>query len=73
LAIVNVIISASIVKCGSVKCFGLFIERYDESPVIYYENKGVTVLYNIARTIAYVNLNKLDNETLVLRQLCTSC
>ena len=47
---------------------GYSIERY-ESPGIYYENKGVAVLHNIAwRTIVYVNLNKIDNETLALRQ-----
>ena len=34
-----------------------------------YENKGVAVLYNTAwRNILYVNLNKIDNQTLVLRQ-----
>ena len=48
---------------------GYSIEKYDESPRIYYENKGVAVLYNIAwMTIVYVNLNKIDNETLALRQ-----
>ena len=48
---------------------GYSIEKYNESPGIYYENKGIAVLYNIAwRTIVYVNLDKIDNETLALRQ-----
>jgi len=48
---------------------GYSIEKYDESPGIYYENRGIAVLYNIAwRTVVYVNLNRIDNETMVLRQ-----
>jgi len=48
---------------------GYSVEKYDESPGIYYENKGVAVLYNTARrTVVYVNLDKTDNETLMLRQ-----
>ena len=45
------------------------IEKYDESPGIYYENKGVAVLYNIEwRTNVYVDLIKTDNETIALKQ-----
>jgi hypothetical protein len=48
---------------------GYSIEKYDESPGVYYENKGVAILYNVAwKTIVYVNLNKIDNETLVMGQ-----
>jgi len=48
---------------------GYSIERYDESQGIYYENKGVAILYNNAwRTILYVNLNKIHNKILALRQ-----
>jgi hypothetical protein len=70
LAIVNVIISLSaLLNVTALNYLGYCIGRYDESPGFYYENKGVTVLYNIAwSTTVYVNLNKIDNETLVLRQ-----
>jgi len=45
------------------------VEKYDKSPGIYYESKGVVVLYNVEwRTVVYVNLNKIDNETLMLKQ-----
>jgi hypothetical protein len=48
---------------------GYSVEKYDESPGIYYENRGVAVLFNIAcRTVVYVNLDKTDNETLMLKQ-----
>lgn len=48
---------------------GYAIDKYDESPGIYYESKGVVVLYNVARKIiVYVKLYKIDNETLALRQ-----
>jgi hypothetical protein len=48
---------------------GYSVEKYDESPGLYYENKGVAVLYNMVwKTIVYVDLNKLDNETLMLGQ-----
>ena len=69
-AIVNVIISLpALLNVPALNDLGYSIERYDESPGVYYENKGAAVLYNIAwRTIVYVNLNKIDDETLVLRQ-----
>jgi hypothetical protein len=70
LAILNVIISLSaLLNVAALNDLGCSIEKYDESPGVYYENKGVAVLYNVAwKTIVYVNLNKTDNETLVMRQ-----
>ena len=48
---------------------GYTVDRYDKSPGIYYENKGMAVLCNVAwRTIVYVDLGKIDNETLMVRQ-----
>jgi hypothetical protein len=48
---------------------GYTVERYDESLGIYYENKGMAVMYNVEwRTIVYVDLSKFDNETLAIRQ-----
>jgi hypothetical protein len=48
---------------------GYTLEKYDESPGIYYENKGTAALYSEAwRTLVYVDLNQLDRETLALRQ-----
>jgi hypothetical protein len=44
---------------------GCTVERYDESPGMYYENNGAAVLYSVAwRTIVYVDLRKVGNETL---------
>jgi len=65
----EVIISLStLLTVAALNDLGSFIENCDESPGIYYENKGVAVLYNIAwRTVLYVNLNKIDNATMVLR------
>jgi len=70
LAIVNIIISLpALLNVAALNDLGYSIERYDESPRVYYENEGIVVLYNFAwRTIVYVNLNKTDNETFVLRQ-----
>jgi hypothetical protein len=70
LVIVNMIISLStLLSVTALNDLGYSIQKYDESPGIYYENKGIAVLYNTAwRTIVYVNLNKTDNETMVLRQ-----
>jgi hypothetical protein len=46
---------------------GYTVERY-ESPGIYYENKGAEVMYNTFwRTVVYMDLSKLDKETLPLR------
>ena len=70
LAILKVIISPSaLLNVAALNDLGYSIEKYDESPGVYYENKGVAVLYNVAlRTVVYVNLNKIDNETFVMRQ-----
>jgi len=70
LVIVKVIISLlTLLSVAALNDLGYSIEKYDESTGIYYENKVVGVLYNIAwRTVVYVNLNKIDNETVVLRQ-----
>jgi hypothetical protein len=70
LAIVNMIVSLStLLSVTALHELGYCVEKYDESPGIYYENKDVAVLYNIAwRTVVYVNLDKIDNETLMLRQ-----
>ena len=70
LATVMVIISlATLLNAVALNDLGYSIEPYNESPGIYYESKGVAVVYtNAWRTIVYVNLNKTDNETLMLRQ-----
>ena len=70
MAVVSTIISLStLISVAALNNLGYSIERYDESPGIYYENKGVSVLYNVEwRTVVYVNLNKIDNQTLTLRQ-----
>ena len=45
------------------------IESYDKSPGIYYESQGTAVLYNtVWKTIVYVDLSEIDNETGALRQ-----
>jgi hypothetical protein len=69
-AILTVIISLSaLLSVTAVYERGYSIEKYDKSPGIYYESKGVAVLYNVKwRTVVYVNLNKIDNETLMLKQ-----
>jgi len=70
LATVDVIISLSaLINVAALNDLDDSVERYDESPRLHLENKGVVLLYNITwRTTVYVNLNKIDNETLVLRQ-----
>jgi len=70
LAIVRVIISLStLLTVAALHDLGYSIEKYDDSPGISYENRGTAVLYNLAwRTVVYVKLNKIDNETLVLRR-----
>jgi hypothetical protein len=53
LKIVNMIIPLStLLRVTALHELGYSVEKYDESPGIYYENKGAAVLYNIAlRTI----------------------
>ena len=65
-----VIISLSVLlNVAALNDLGYSIEKYDESPGVYYESKGVAVLYNIAwRTTVYADLTKTDNETMVLKQ-----
>jgi hypothetical protein len=67
--IIGAIAVVTLLNAETLKEVGYSIEKYDESPGLYYENKGIAVLYNMVwKTIVYVNLNKLDNETMVLRQ-----
>jgi hypothetical protein len=48
---------------------GYSIDRYDESPGLYYELLGETVLYNSEwKTIVYVNLKETDSQTEQLGQ-----
>jgi hypothetical protein len=63
LVIVRVILSLSaLLSVAALNELGYTVERYDESPGVYYFNKGVDVLYNMARrTVVYVDLSKLDN------------
>ena len=70
-AFVKVIIPLStLLTVTAVNDFGYFVEKYDESPGIYSENGGVAVLCNNAwSTVFYVNLNRIANETVVLRKL----
>jgi hypothetical protein len=70
LVIVNMMLSLSaLLNVAAMGDLGYTVERYDESPGIYYENRGVAALYNTAwRTIVYMDLGKIDNDTLALRQ-----
>jgi hypothetical protein len=63
------VLLSTFLNVAALNGLGYFIQKYDESPGIYYENKGVATLYNMAwRSIVYVNFIKIDNETLSLRQ-----
>jgi hypothetical protein len=56
-------------SAASLNDIGYTVERYDESPGIYYEHKGMAVMYNVEwRTVVYVDLSKTDNETSAIRQ-----
>jgi hypothetical protein len=56
-------------ETSSAKELGYAWEKYDESPGIYFENKGQATLYNTEwKTIAYVNLKQTMNQTVVLEQ-----
>jgi hypothetical protein len=49
LAIVNVLLSPSaLLIVAALNGLGYLVERYDESLAVYYDSKGVAVLYNIA-------------------------
>jgi hypothetical protein len=44
--------------------FGYKIDKYDESPGIYYENLGEATLYNTEwKTVVYANLKNTDQES----------
>jgi hypothetical protein len=68
--VVNLLLSLTVLaSVVSLHDLGYSIEKYDESPGVYYENKGMANLYNVEwKTIVYVNLNGVGNETLALRQ-----
>jgi hypothetical protein len=67
--ITMVVFLSTLTNAASLNSLGYTTEKYDETPGIYYENKGVAVLYNIAwKNIAHVNLNKTGNETATVRQ-----
>jgi hypothetical protein len=69
LVITVVILTAVLESAAALSDLGYSIQKYDESPGLYYEHKGIAVLYNVEwKTIVYVDLNKVDNETLTLRQ-----
>jgi hypothetical protein len=69
LAKIIVLISLTALNVAALNDLGYSIEKYDESPGIYFESKCISILYSaVWRNIAYVNLNKIDNETLALRQ-----
>ena len=43
--------------------FNARLERFSDSPGLYYEHKGLTQLYNTEwKLITYVNLTRLDNN-----------
>jgi len=53
----------------SAEDLGYAVESYDESPGIYFENKGQASLYNMEwRTIMYVNLKLMTNQMNTLEQ-----
>jgi hypothetical protein len=58
-----------LLRAAALNNLGYTLERYDESPGLYYESKGMAVMYNVEwRTVVYVDLSKFDNETLAIRQ-----
>jgi hypothetical protein len=49
---------------ASTEELGYSIEKYDESPGIYYENLGEVTLFNTEwKTVVYVNLKDTDQES----------
>jgi uncharacterized protein YmfQ (DUF2313 family) len=53
----------------SAEDLGYAVESYDESPGIYFENKGQASLYSMEwKTIMYVNLNSTTNQMNTLEQ-----
>jgi len=54
---------STVISVATLNNLGYSIEKYEESPGVYYENKVVSELYNIEwRIVVYVNLNKIDNQ-----------
>ncbi|KDR16722.1 hypothetical protein L798_09562 [Zootermopsis nevadensis] len=48
---------------------GYSVDRYDESPGVYYEHLGEATFYNTEwKTVVYVNLKQTDSETDLLGQ-----
>jgi hypothetical protein len=65
----NLAVVSVLVKDAMQNELGYSLERYDESPGVYYESKGVANLYNVEwKTIIYVNLDKIHEEVLALRR-----
>ena len=68
LAIANMIISLStLLSVTALHELGYSVEKYDESPGIYYENKGVAVLYKI--NIIF-RLNGIVSYPCICRTVC---
>jgi hypothetical protein len=69
-AVVKILLSVSVFLSAAVQNeLGYTLERYDESPCVYYGSKGVANLYNVEwKTIVYVNLDKIHTEALALRR-----
>jgi hypothetical protein len=64
-----IVLATVIVTTAAIHALGYSITKYDESPGLYYDIKGVAVMYNtIWKTIVFVDLTKVENETLVVRQ-----
>jgi hypothetical protein len=52
--ILSAIAVVTLLKVAALSDVDYSIEKYDESPGLYYENKGVAVLYNaVWKTIVY--------------------
>jgi hypothetical protein len=69
-AVVNILLSLSAYLSDAVLSeLGYSLQRYDESPGVYYESKGVANLYSAEwRTIVYVDLGKINKEIIALRR-----
>jgi hypothetical protein len=69
-AVVSILLSLSAYLSAAVlNELGYSLEKYDESPGVYYENKGVANLYSVEwRPIVYVELGKINNEVIALRR-----
>ena len=64
----TVVLLTAMLSAAALSELGYTVERYEGSPGVYYENKGMTVMYSVEwRTILYADIDKLDNDTLALR------